>query len=358
MPSHPVFMARKTLSTISEDELEESPSESARRARSADESPLDARMFDLDDEAESPFLRGQKRVPVRRGGLPRKAASRVKILLILLCIGIAVALLWIALQRYGTGSWRFRLDSSDNISISGTNNVSRTQVRNVMASDIDRNVFFVPLEERKKQLEQIPWVQSASVMRLLPNRLKIDITERTPMAFVEIGSHIALIDANGVIMELPPGHATKYSFPVVVGISDSDPLSTRVARMKIYSQFTKELDSSGGHYSADISDVDLSDPYDIKATVTDPHGAVLVHLGPANFLEHFKVYIAHVQEWRSQFHKLESVDLRYDHQVIVNPDSPGVEVPQGTANTPASAVTATPPPAQQKKTTSKTKKHT
>jgi cell division protein FtsQ len=269
-----------------------------------------------------------------------------------------VALLWIVLQRYGTGSWRFRLDSSDNISISGTNNVSRTQVRNVMASDIDRNVFFVPLEERKKQLEQIPWVQSASVMRLLPNRLKIDITERTPMAFVEIGSHIALIDANGVIMELPPGHATKYSFPVVVGISDSDPLSTRVARMKIYSQFTKELDSSGGHYSADISDVDLSDPYDIKATVTDPHGAVLVHLGPANFLEHFKVYIAHVQEWRSQFHKLESVDLRYDHQVIVNPDSPGVEVPQGTANTPASAVTATPPPAQQKKTTSKTKKHT
>ena len=60
----------------------------------------------------------------------------------------------------------------------------------------------------------------------------------------------------------------------------------------------------------------------MKATVTDPHGAVLVHLGPANFLEHFKVYVAHVQEWRTQFQKLESVDLRYDHQVIVNPDSP------------------------------------
>jgi len=161
-------------------------------------------------------------------------------------------------------------------------------------------------------------------------------------------------------MELPPGQTTKYSFPVVVGISDSDPPSTRTARMKIYSQFTKELDSSGGHYSADISDVDLSDPYDIKATVTDPHGAVLVHLGTSNFLEHFKVYVAHVQEWRSQFHKLESVDLRYDHQVIVNPDSPGVEVPQGAANTPASALTAKPQPSAQPKKTapSKTKKHT
>jgi len=353
-------MARKNSSAISEDELEEAASESARRVRHDDESPLDARMLDLDDEAESPFLRGQKRVPVRRGALPRKAASRVKVILILLCIGIGIAVVGIAVQRYGTGSWRFRLDSSDNIAISGTNNVSRAQVRNVMASDIDRNVFFVPLEERQQQLEQIPWVQSASVMRLLPNRLKIDITERTPVAFVEIGSHIALIDASGVIMELPAGQTMKYSFPVVVGISDSDPLSTRAARMKIYSQLTRELDSSGGHYSADISDVDLADPYDIKATVTDPHGAVLVHLGPSNFLEHFNVYVAHVQEWRTQFKKLESVDLRYDHQVIVNPDSPAAGVPQGATNTPASAGPATPPPPAQNKTAapSKAKKHT
>ena len=110
---------------------------------------------------------------------------------------------WIVLHQYATQSWRFRLDSSDNIAISGTDNVSRSQIMDVLASDIDRNIFFVPLDQRKKQLEQIPWVQSASVMRLLPNRLKIVIRERTPVAFVEINSHIELIDASGVIMDLP-----------------------------------------------------------------------------------------------------------------------------------------------------------
>ena len=313
-------MARKTSSTISEDDFETHASESSRRSRSDDESPLDARLLEIDDDAESPFLRGQRRVPVRRGSLPlpRNARSWIKPALLLAAIFATLAMAWLTLQRYGSHSWRFRLDSSDNIAVSGASNVSRAQVLDVTAGDIDRNVFFVPLEQRQQQLEQIPWVKSATVMRLWPNRLKIALTERTPVAFAAINSRVFLIDPNGVLMEMPSGQ--KYSFPVIVGMSDNDPLSTRAARMKIYSRFMHDLDSDGGHYSADISDIDLSDPDDVKATVTDPQGAVLVHLGSANFLERFRTYVTHLQEWRSQFPNLQSVSLRYDHQVIVNPD--------------------------------------
>jgi len=355
-------MARKSSSTISDEELEDAVSEGASRSRLADESPLDARMLDLDDEAESPFLRGQKRVPVRRGPLPlpRNTASRLKLVLLLILFAAVIAAVWLPLQRYATQSWRFRLDSSDHISVAGMHNVSRSQVLEVMASDLDRNVFFVPLAQRKQQIEQIPWVQSATVMRLLPDHLKINITERTPVAFVEINSHIALIDSYGVIMPMPATPA-KYSFPVIVGMTDSDPLSMRAARMKIYAQFMKELDAGGAHDSANISDVDLSDPDDVKATITDPQGAVLVHLGSSNFLEHFNVYVAHVQEWRTQFHPLESVDLRYDHQVIVNPDIASSLAKPSAAN--AAATNPVEGPAtghkeQRKGSVSKKKKHT
>ncbi len=133
-------------------------------------------------------------------------------------------------------SWRFRIDSSDNIALFGNRNVTRSQVLEVMGGDLDRNIFFVPLAERKKQLEDIPWVQSAAVMRLYPNRMRIELHERTPVAFVEINSHIAFIDAHGVIMDLPAGAQTTYSFPVIVGMSDNEPLSTRAARMKIYAR--------------------------------------------------------------------------------------------------------------------------
>ena len=354
-------MARKSSSATPEEELEARVSDFAARSRGFDESPLDARMLDLDDEAESPFLRGQKRVPVRRGALPRKAASRIKIALILILVLASLTLIWITLHQYATRSWRFRVDSSDNIQVSGSSNVSRSQVMEIMASDLNRNVFFVPLELRKKQLEQIPWVQSASVMRLLPDRLNIVVKERTPVAFAEVNSHIELIDANGVVMDLPTGQVAKYSFPVVVGMPDTEPLSTRVARMKVYAQLMKELDAGGAHYSRDLSDVDLSDPDDVKATVTDANGAVLVHLGSSNFLERFKIYVAHVQEWRAQFQRLESVDLRYDHQVIVNPDSASSDAKGGAASgNAASNIDASAPPAGAQTKSAvrhKTKKH-
>jgi cell division protein FtsQ len=83
---------------------------------------------------------------------------------------------------------------------------------------------------------------------------------------------------------------------------------------------TSELDAGGGHYSNDLSEVDLNDPENVKVTVADPAGAVLVHLGNEQFLERFKIYLSHVSDWRQQFQKLKSVDLRYDGQIIVNPD--------------------------------------
>ena len=284
------------------------------------EDDLDPRLLDLEKDEEPAFLRGQKRVPARRGPLPKKAANRLKIALISIIIFGVVCAAVLTLYGYGAHSWRFRIDGSDQIEIAGLHNVTRSQVMEVMGADIGRNIFFVPLDDRKKQLEEISWVESATVMRFLPNRLKIQIQERAPVAFVQIGSKIALIDLHGVVMDVPPGQAKKYSFPVIVGMGESEPLSTRAARMKIFGDLMRDLDSGGANYSRDLSEIDLSDPDDVKVTANDPNGEVLIHLGSQNFLDRYKIYVSHVQEWRAQFQKLRSVDLRYDRQVIVNPD--------------------------------------
>jgi cell division protein FtsQ len=94
--------------------------------------------------------------------------------------------------------------------------------------------------------------------------------------------------------------------------------------MKVYNEVVAELDSDGGKYSQNLSEVDLSDPEDVKIVPNDVQGDVLVHLGSSNYLDRYKIYQSHIREWRQQFSKLESVDLRYDNQIIVNPDTQGV----------------------------------
>jgi hypothetical protein len=60
------------------------PRSAARRGAPAvklddEDDDFDARLVDLDVEEESPFLRAQRRVPVRRGPLPRRAAQRLRL---------------------------------------------------------------------------------------------------------------------------------------------------------------------------------------------------------------------------------------------------------------------------------------
>jgi cell division protein FtsQ len=298
----------------------------------------DARLLDLDVDEESPFLRGQKRISARRSSLPKKTANRLLWAVLAAGVVSVAGFAAAALYHYGEHSWRFRVESSDNIEITGMQNVTKSQIMEVMGADIGRNIFFIPLALQKAQLEQIPWVESASVMRFVPNQLKVQIHERTPVAFARVGSRMFLIDSGGTLMELTPKH--KYSFPVILGMNPGEPLSTRAPRMKAYVEMVRDLDSGGARYSQDLSEVDLSDLEDVKVRVNDPQGDVLVHLGSSDYLSRYKIYVSHAQGWRQQFQKLESVDLRYDNQIIVNPDVPQTAKPVALSPAVAKAAVA------------------
>jgi cell division protein FtsQ len=312
-------VARKSSSTAVQEELYPLTDESAER-----EALDDARLVDLEADEESPFLRGQKRIPVRRGTIPKKTAHRLMWVVVALAACAIVAIAGAAIYRYGERSWRFRIDSSDQIEITGAQHVTHGAIMEVMGGDIGRNIFFIPLAQRKVQLEQIPWVESASVMRFVPNRLRVEIHERTPVAFARVGSHVSLIDPGGTLMELTPSAKRKYSFPVITGMNSGEPLSTRAARMKNYNELVRQLDAGGARNSQALSEVDLTDTEDTKVVVSDPNGEVLVHLGSGNYLQRYQTYVANVQKWREKYQKLESVDLRFDGQIIVNPDLQGM----------------------------------
>jgi cell division protein FtsQ len=275
---------------------------------------------DGEDREEDAFLRARRRVPVRRGFIPASRGGRIGVAVaVVFAIG-ALLLLAIGIRNFFRDDPRFRIGSSSSIQIMGNSQVTRSELLSVFGSDLGRNIFFIPLGARRTSLEQLPWVEHATVMRLLPDQLRVAIFERTPVAFVRHGNTIGLVDAHGVFLHLPPAvmAAKHYSFPVVSGISDKDPLPVRAARMHLYQQFVSDLDSGGAKVSTQLSEVDISDPEDVWALLPAQGSDIQVHFGDSDFLARYRSYQQHLPEWRQQYPHLASVDMRYENQVVLD----------------------------------------
>ena len=253
----------------------------------------------------------------------------------------------LAVKSYLGRDSRFRIAGAGNIEASGLTEVSRAEILPIFGEDIGRNIFFVPLNERRKQLEAIPWVQHATVMRLLPDHIRVSVVERHPVAFVRHGSTIGLVDAEGVLLSMPAATMAQhhYSFPVVTGIDPRDPLAARTARMAVYERMLAELDANNQHLSQQISEIDLTDPQDARVFMPEQGSDILAHFGDDRFLERYQRYKAHIAEWRQQYAKLAAVDLRYDSQVVLEmtPGTNAVAAAIGPTGSTTTDLAAVPP---------------
>ena len=256
---------------------------------------------------------------------------------------------------------RFRIAGTSNIQATGLVQVNRSEMLPVFGEDVGRNIFFVPLSERRKQLEQIPWIERATVMRLLPDQIRVTVVERKPVAFLRQGQQIGLVDANGVLLSMPAALMSQhhYSFPVVTGIDSKDPLSSRKARMAVYQRLVSELDGNGQHLSDQLSEIDLIDPEDARVLMPEQGRDILAHFGEDHFLDRYQRYKAHIAEWRQQYPKLAEVDLRYDQQVVLQM-TPGTNAPAATLSASddnSEAANAVKPPVKTEKAKPASSKH-
>lgn len=79
-----------------------------------------------------------------------------------------------------------------------------------------RSIWLLDTQEARRRVETLPWVLSASVKRIFPDRLHIEVKERAPQAIWNDGHGNKLLDATGRVL----GTATAKSFqdlPIIFG---------------------------------------------------------------------------------------------------------------------------------------------
>ena len=274
-----------------------------------------------DDEPR--YLRRQKPVEIRRKKLGGRGWPFYRKILVLTATGAVL----VTAGFYGTSfllhSPAVLLLKPEQIELTGNHVVARDAVLKAFAQDRGRSVLRIPLDARRAQLEQIPWVESASVQRILPNRIRIELVERTPIAFARNGSELALIDAHGVILDRT--RDADLQFPVVTGVSDDLPRDQRQKRMQLYEEFLKDIDLVRADSSQNVSEADLTNPRDLRVVMTGLASpgdtqAVTIHFGSSDFSGKFKMLVDNFSQWQANAGRVQSLDLQYTRQVVVNPD--------------------------------------
>ena len=309
-----------------------------------------------DDENDLPRPRKRFKSQSRPWWRPTSKAGRIFLALGALAIVVAGVTCWLTAKRYLERDARFRIAGTANIAATGLSEVSRTDMLPVFGEDIGKNIFFVNLSDRRKQLEHIPWIERASVMRLLPDQIRVNVVERTPIAFARQGQQVGLVDADGILLTMRAAAMTQhhYSFPVITGIDAGDPQPSRKARMAVYQRLMQGLDSSGQHFSDQLSEIDLTDPEDARVLMSEQGGDILAHFGNDHFLDRYQRYKElHIPQLRQQYPHLVAVDLRYSQNVVLKMASGSEATPSAQATTAGSDGQA---PAAAHATTSPAKK--
>jgi len=231
------------------------------------------------------------------------------IVLGVLCVSTAMAALKV--REYVIHDPQFLLsrDRKDALTIEGLRYASHSKVLRVFAPDFDRSIFSIPLAERRRRLLAIDWIEDASVSRVWPDRLIVRIRERKPVAFVFLRSGVLLIDAQATLLD-PPAEA-QFSFPVLSGVRENESDLLRREQVRALLRLEEDL----GPLAKDISEVNATDPNDLRMVAQVDNRAVELAIGDDNFGRRYRNFLNHYPEIRRSSPDVNSFDLRLDDRI-------------------------------------------
>ncbi|MDQ3483019.1 MAG: FtsQ-type POTRA domain-containing protein [Pseudomonadota bacterium] len=132
----------------------------------------------------------------------RVAAIAFGLFLTLIAAVVLVALEVPAMARHAAGEAIGRAGFAvKRIDVVGLKNMDSAPVYEIALQQQSMAMPLVDVEDMRQQLLRFGWVKDARVSRRLPDTLSIDIVERKPSALWQDRGRLALIDADGVVID-------------------------------------------------------------------------------------------------------------------------------------------------------------
>jgi len=168
--------------------------------------------------------RGKAAVPSPLGELVRRISAWIFVAMLVALAVAALAVLRVP-QMVG-GSFGEAAGAAGFVvrgwEIKGVHHMDQRRINDVVDAVVKQNRAqpLVDIAEIRRQLLRFGWVADARVSRRLPDRLVVDIVERTPRAVWQNDGMLALIDGEGVALDYVKLDALP-DLPLVIGVAAS-----------------------------------------------------------------------------------------------------------------------------------------
>ena len=222
------------------------------------------------------------------------------------------------------------------IEIQGTARVSAEEVQAIVRKEVEKTgVWKADLNGMNARLERIPWIRTAVVSRVLPDGIRVRISERVPRAVVRTASgRFRWIDDDAVLLgEMLPTDQIPTFF--LRGLNEDDPEGARAEnreRVAKFLELQQEWDAAG--LSERISEVNLIDIRDIRAQLAGDNSQIEVRLGSQDHGKRLQDALNVLDSQKQSPHGglISYIDLSQDKKIIfgltsgVHMTSDGAEV--------------------------------
>jgi len=261
----------------------------------------------------------RKKVAVNKVRIQRKPIEWGKYLRPLgrIALGLAAVSLafgaLFAAKRVIASTTFFRLK---NVEVSSAKRLTQEEILALAGVEAGQDMARMNLKRMGEQLTQNPWVETVRIHRYFPDRLSISITEREPLAIVNMG-FIYYLDRKGTVFKVL-NQGDKLDYPVVTGFSEeemtSNPAGTREA-LKTTCELLGILREKGAFILADVSEIHYDKGYGF--TLFTASGALPVKVGSGDFAAKVDRLARIYRDLMVQRASLQYIDLDYNDKIVV-----------------------------------------
>lgn len=275
-------------------------------------SKVTARSAGVRAPADKRFRRAQVKPGARRGW---RAVISWKALRVV-AVGATLAL--VAFKGLGAALDLPQL-RVQHISIKGASKLSPGEVEALVEGLRGDHILSADLEVYRRRLLQSPWVGSASLRRVLPSTVEINVAERRPIGLARVSGRLFLMDQTGIVIEEHGAQHAQYDLPIVDGLQGDGRTSGFLIDPARAMLAARVIESTGAdpRVGPRVSQIDVADAH--NAVVLLDGDRALLHVGEGQFVERLRSYLTLAPTLRERLDDIDYVDLRFDERIYVRP---------------------------------------